>query len=127
MKNDPAIFALAMAAGAGDEATRQAALEALPVGCRTATHLFSSFRSVEDFRAWGRSLRRAVGAGNPRLEVSDEHARLFEWIVRGGGTESAPRHGAPSHCRVSRRCYCGAVGCGASLPSLPGESALRGA
>ncbi|HKD18673.1 MAG TPA: TROVE domain-containing protein, partial [Thermoanaerobaculia bacterium] len=29
-KNDPAIFALAMAAGAGDERTRKAALEALP-------------------------------------------------------------------------------------------------
>src|SRR5207302_5811442 len=29
-KNDPAVFALAMAAGAGDEATRKAALEALP-------------------------------------------------------------------------------------------------
>ena len=29
-KNDPALFALALAAGLGDEATRQAALEALP-------------------------------------------------------------------------------------------------
>ena len=34
------VFALAMAAGAGDEATRRAALEALPRVCRTATHLF---------------------------------------------------------------------------------------
>ena len=29
-KNDPTIFALAMAAGLGDELTRKAALEALP-------------------------------------------------------------------------------------------------
>jgi 60 kDa SS-A/Ro ribonucleoprotein len=33
---------------------------------------------------------RRVGAGNPTLEVSDEHARLFEWIVRGGETDGLP-------------------------------------
>ncbi len=32
-----------------------------------------------------------VGAGNPTLDVSDEHARLFEWIVRGGETGGLPR------------------------------------
>jgi 60 kDa SS-A/Ro ribonucleoprotein len=31
-----------------------------------------------------------VSAGNPTLEVSGEHARLFEWIVRGGETEGLP-------------------------------------
>src|SRR5262249_14151010 len=31
-----------------------------------------------------------VGAGNPELDVSDEHARLFEWIVRGGETDGLP-------------------------------------
>ena len=34
---------------------------------------------------------RRVGAGNPTLDVSDEHARLFEWIVRGGETDGLPR------------------------------------
>ena len=125
-----------MAAGLGDEATRQAALEALPQVCRTGTHLFQFATFVEGFRGWGRSLRRAVGrwyaaqpvgrarlpggqvppargrdaprpappgapgargssAGNPRLDVSDEHARLFEWIVRGGetGRPAAPGRG----------------------------------
>jgi 60 kDa SS-A/Ro ribonucleoprotein len=61
-KNDPAIFALAMAAGAGDEATRKAALAALARVCRTSTHLFQFASFVEGFRGWGRSLRRAVGA-----------------------------------------------------------------
>lgn len=32
-----------------------------------------------------------VGAGNPTLYVTDEHARLFEWIVRGGETDGLPR------------------------------------
>src|SRR5919197_1425631 len=130
-KNDPALFALAMAAGLGDEATRKAALEALPQVARTGTHLFRFVTFVEVFRGWGRSLRRAigawyaarspdalayqavkyrqrngvshrdllrlahpaahVGAGNPTLDVSREHARLFEWIVRGGETDGLPR------------------------------------
>jgi 60 kDa SS-A/Ro ribonucleoprotein len=33
---------------------------------------------------------RRVGARNPELDVSDEHARLFEWIVRGGETDGLP-------------------------------------
>ena len=130
-KNDPAVFALAMAAGLGDEPTRKAALEALPQVCRTGTHLFQFATFVEGFRGWGRSLRRGVGrwyaaqpadsiayqavkyrrregvrhrdllrlahpaeqvsSGNPTLDVSDEHARLFEWIVRGGETGGLPR------------------------------------
>jgi 60 kDa SS-A/Ro ribonucleoprotein len=61
-KTDPAIYALAMAAGLGDEATRRAALDALPVVCRTGTHLFRFATFVEEFRGWGRGLRRAVGA-----------------------------------------------------------------
>ena len=38
-----------------------------------------------------RTRRGAVSAGNPTLTVSDEHARLFEWIVRGGETDGLPR------------------------------------
>jgi 60 kDa SS-A/Ro ribonucleoprotein len=130
-KNDPATFALAMAAGVDDEATRKAALDALPQVCRTGTHLFQFATYVEGFRGWGRSLRRAVGrwytaqspeavayqavkyrqregvshrdllrlahpaervsAGNPTVEVSSRHARLFEWIVRGGEADGLPR------------------------------------
>jgi 60 kDa SS-A/Ro ribonucleoprotein len=130
-KNDPALYALALAAGAGDVETRRAALAVLPQVARTGTHLFQFALFVEGFRGWGRSLRRAVGrwyaaqpvdalayqavkyrqragvthrdllrlahpagrvgAGNPTLDVSDEHARLFEWIVRGGTTDGLPR------------------------------------
>ena len=60
-KNDPALFALALAAGLGDDATRKAALDALPQVARTGTHLFQFASFVEGFRGWGRSLRRAVG------------------------------------------------------------------
>src|SRR3954452_8211366 len=126
-KNDPALYALALAAGLGDVETRRAALQALPRVARPGTHPFQFALFVEGFRGWGRSLRgavgrwytaqpvdalayqavkyrqrqgvthrdllrlahpaRRVGAGNPELDVSDEHARLFEWIVRGGSAE----------------------------------------
>jgi len=60
-KNDPAIFALAMAAGAKDPATRKAALEALPKVCRIGTHLFHFAADVSrSFRGWGRGLRSAI-------------------------------------------------------------------
>lgn len=59
-KNDPAVFALAMAAGADDAATRKAALEALSKVCRIGTHLFQFVDAVKNFRGWGRGLRRAV-------------------------------------------------------------------
>jgi 60 kDa SS-A/Ro ribonucleoprotein len=130
-KNDPALFALAMAAGLGDEETRKAALEVLPQVARTGTHLFQFASFVEGFRGWGRALRRAIGrwyssrpvdalayqavkyrqregvthrdllrlahpgervsAGNPTLDVTPQHKRLFEWIVRGGETNGLPR------------------------------------
>jgi 60 kDa SS-A/Ro ribonucleoprotein len=60
-KNDPALYALALAAGLGDVETRRAALAALPQVARTGTHLFQFALFVEGFRSWGRSLRRAVG------------------------------------------------------------------
>ncbi|MCB0111626.1 MAG: TROVE domain-containing protein [Caldilineaceae bacterium] len=59
-KNDPALFALAMCAGLGDEATRRAALAALSQVARIGTHLFHFLAYVELFRGWGRAMRRAV-------------------------------------------------------------------
>src|SRR5580765_2408303 len=60
-KNDPALYALALAAGVDDVETRRAALDALAQVARTGTHLFQFAVFVEGFRGWGRSLRRAVG------------------------------------------------------------------
>ena len=73
-KNDPALFALAMAAGLGDEATRRAALEALPRVARTGTHLFQ-FVDVRGAVPWlgplaatsGRRLVRRPAGGCGRL------------------------------------------------------------
>lgn len=60
-KQNPALFALAIAASHGDSDERGYALAALPDVARTGTHLFIFARYIEQFRGWGRSLRRAVG------------------------------------------------------------------
>lgn len=62
-RQNPAIFALAVVAGLADDDGRRAALDALPVVCRTGTHLLLFAKYVEQFRGWGRGLRTAVGNG----------------------------------------------------------------
>ena len=57
VKNDPALFVLAMCAGLGDDFTRKYALTNLPKIARIGTHLFHFAGYVEQFRGWGRGLR----------------------------------------------------------------------
>ncbi len=58
-KNDPAIFALALAlaCAAEDVETRELALAALPPVVRTGTHLLHFAAHVDGLRGWGRGLR----------------------------------------------------------------------
>lgn len=85
-KNDPALFALAMAAGLGDEVTRRAALMALPRVARTGTHLFQFATFVEQFRGWGRSLRRAVGGWYASRPVDALAYQAVKYRQRDGVT-----------------------------------------
>ena len=59
-RQNPALFALAYATSVPQ--SRDAALAALPQVARTGSHLFTFARYVEQFRGWGRGLRRAVGS-----------------------------------------------------------------
>lgn len=59
-KNDPALFALALAVTHGDDATKKAALQALPKVARIGTHLFHFCEFVNQLRGWGRGLRNGV-------------------------------------------------------------------
>ena len=83
-KNDPALFVLAMAAGRGDQATRRAALEALPQVARTGTHLFHWLRYVRAFRGWGRWVRRAVGAWYTARPARELAYQLLKYPSRDG-------------------------------------------
>lgn len=61
-KNDPAIYALALAASYGaDVKIREAALEALPKVCRIGTHLFNFAAFIDGMRGWGPALRKGIG------------------------------------------------------------------
>lgn len=83
-KNDPAIFALALAATHGDDATRAAALAAVPTVCRTGTHLFGFAEAVDGMRGWGRGLRRAVGSWYVGKTPEDLEHGMVKYARRGG-------------------------------------------
>lgn len=120
-KPNPAIFALAIAASVENPDDRKYALDQLSRVCRTGTHLFTFATYIEQFRGWGKSLRRAVGSwylDKPvdrlayqavkyrqrngwthrdllRLshpETAEEDRKdLFEWISRGTVVPGLPR------------------------------------
>lgn len=58
-KNDPAIFALALAASKGAETTRAYALANMNKVCRIGTHLFQFAESVRELRGWSKAVSRA--------------------------------------------------------------------
>jgi 60 kDa SS-A/Ro ribonucleoprotein len=60
-KNDPAIFALALCAAHGDDATKAYAFANLSKVCRIGTHVLHFGQYVNALRGWGRGLRNAVG------------------------------------------------------------------
>ncbi|HCB03436.1 MAG TPA: TROVE domain-containing protein [Nocardioides bacterium] len=118
-KQNPALFALAYAASI--PASSALALEALPKVARTGTHLFLFAEYVEQFRGWGRGLRRAVASWYTDQDADSvgyqavkyrqregwshrdllrlAHPRTdvaalkdtFDWIVRGSLGEHTPR------------------------------------
>lgn len=99
-KNDPAIFALAIAASHKDEATRREALAALPSVCRTGTHLFTFVEAVKSFRGWGRGLRKAVASWYSSKKADQLAYQVLKYQNRNGW----------SHADVLRLCH-------AELPS----------
>ncbi len=83
-KNDPALFALALAAAYGDDATRRAALDALPQIARTGTHLMHFAAFVDGKRGWGRGLRRAIGAWYEARPAKDVAYQALKYQARDG-------------------------------------------
>ena len=83
-KNDPAIFALALASALGNDAAKRAAMTAIPQVCRTGTHLFQFAEAVEGFRGWGRGLRRGIAGWYTSREVDQLALQLVKYRQRGG-------------------------------------------
>lgn len=85
-KNDSAIFALALIAKTGDDTARKAALDALPLVCRTGTHLFAFAEAVQAFGGWGRGTRAAVAKWYADKQPKDLAYQLTKYQQRNGWT-----------------------------------------
>jgi 60 kDa SS-A/Ro ribonucleoprotein len=83
-RQNPALFALAIAASAEDVDGRRAALAALPKVARTGTHLFLFARYVEQFRGWGPTLRKAVAQWYTDMPVDKLAYQLVKYRQREG-------------------------------------------
>lgn len=83
-KNNPALFALAAAASLGDENGRKAAFEVLSQVARTGTHLYTFAGYAEQFRGWGRGLRRAVSEWLLTKNADQLAYQLVKYRARDG-------------------------------------------
>lgn len=87
-RNDPAIFALAIAAKLGDEPTRKAAFAAVREVARTSTHLFQFAEAVQAFGGWGRATTRAVAAWYERENMGELAYQAVKYRQREGWTHA---------------------------------------
>ena len=85
-KNDPALFALALAASYGEPAVRKSALQNLPRVARTGTHLFHFMQYVDGMRGWGRGLRAAIAAWYADKPAEDLVYQSIKYRQRDGWT-----------------------------------------
>jgi 60 kDa SS-A/Ro ribonucleoprotein len=83
-KQNPTLFALAAAASLGDDEGRAYALTALPKIARTGTHLFLFARYIEQFRGWGRGLRKAVGRWYTEKDLDQLAYQVLKYRQREG-------------------------------------------
>jgi 60 kDa SS-A/Ro ribonucleoprotein len=83
-KQGPVLFALAACSGAADQATRSAALAAIPKVCRTGTMLFQFVGYAEQFRGWGRGMREAVAKWYTERSVSSLAMQVAKYQQREG-------------------------------------------
>ena len=85
-KNDPALFVLAMCAGATDPKTRKKALEVLPRIARIGTHLFHFAEYVQGFRGWGKALCKGFANWYDSKELDKVAFQIVKYRQRDGWT-----------------------------------------
>jgi 60 kDa SS-A/Ro ribonucleoprotein len=83
-KQNPAIFALALAFAEADTDGRRYARAALPKVCRTGTHMYLFAEYVEQFRGWGNVLKRAVGDWYNGKELDRLTYQILKYRQREG-------------------------------------------
>ena len=85
-KQNPALFALAIAASLADDEGRAYALSKLPEVARTGTMLFQFVTYAQQFRSWGRGLRRAVAGWYTEKTVDNLAYQAVKYRQRDGWT-----------------------------------------
>jgi 60 kDa SS-A/Ro ribonucleoprotein len=113
-KNDPAIFALALAVAHGDAQAKACAFANLGKVCRIGTHLFHFAEYVNAMRGWGRGLRNAVGGWYLAREANDLAYQAVKYQQRDGWSPADllrlahPKMPSPQHDAVFRWMLAGA-------------------
>jgi 60 kDa SS-A/Ro ribonucleoprotein len=85
-KNDPAIFALALATTFGDEATKNAAYKAITDVCRIGTHLFQFTENIQALRGWSRGLRNGVAKFYTQNDIDKVAMNIIKYRNRNNFT-----------------------------------------
>lgn len=85
-KQGPALFALAMASALGDEMTKRAAFDAVPVVARTATHLMNMAEYRKAFAGWGQGWMKAVAGWYTSKQPSQVAYQVTKYRQRDGWT-----------------------------------------
>ena len=109
----PALFTLAAVSALADGAGRRAALSALPAVCRTSAELFLFAGYVEQFRGWGRGLRRAVAGWYLRGDVEELARHAVTRRQHGWSHRDLLRLAHPSSDDPARRALFGWLASGA--------------
>lgn len=85
-KNDPAIFALALALKTGDATTKAAAKTAVPKVCRIGTHIFQLAEAVKSLGGWGRGTKGAFARWYTSQSLEQLAMNLAKYQGRAGWT-----------------------------------------
>ena len=82
-KQDPILFALALATAAPEPATRAAAMAALPRVARTGSQLQRLVGYIDGLRGWGRGLRRAIARWYLDQPLGELELQALKYKARG--------------------------------------------
>jgi 60 kDa SS-A/Ro ribonucleoprotein len=83
-KNDPALFALAIAAKMGDVETRRYAMSKLSKVARTGTHLFTFAQNIKSLGGWGRATKRGISNWYTEKDNKKLEYQLVKYQSRNG-------------------------------------------
>jgi 60 kDa SS-A/Ro ribonucleoprotein len=87
-RQNPALFALAAVFAFGNEPAKKVAQAYFNDIVRTGTHLFTFVGYADQFRGWGRALKRAVAGWYTSKDVNDLSYQMIKYRQRDGWTHN---------------------------------------